>query len=338
MLGFLLLLRTFVSNPFRSRRRLEVENLFLRHQLNIALRGAPHHLRLRRSDRALLVWMTWLWPSLLGLSRVVQPDTILRWHRAGFRAYWRWKSRGRPGRPRVSRELRELIQRMNKENPLWGAPRIHGELLKLGLEIAESTVSKYMIRRGGPPSQTWRTFLHNHAHTIAAIDLCVVPTLTFECLFAFVVVGHDRRQLLWFAVTRHPTAEWLAQQIVEAFPWGTAPTYLVRDNDGAYGQAFTSRVRAMGIRDRPISPRSPWQNPYVERLIGTLRRDCLDHVLIFGERHLRRVLTMYSRYYNETRTHLGLSKDAPGRRAVQRSGTIIAIPILSGLHHRYARI
>ena len=166
----------------------------------------------------------------------------------------------------------------------------------------------------------------------------MVPTLTFERLFAFLVVGHDRRQLLWFAVTRHPTAEWLAQQIVEAFPWGTAPTYLVRDNDGAYGQAFTSRVRAMGIRDRPISPRSPWQNPYVERLIGTLRRDCLDHVLIFGERHLRRVLTMYSRYYNETRTHLGLSKDAPGRRAVQRSGTIIAIPILSGLHHRYARI
>ena len=163
----------------------------------------------------------------------------------------------------------------------------------------------------------------NHADAIAAIDLCVVPTLTFECLFAFVVVGHGRRQLLWFAVTRHPTAEWLAQQIVEAFPWNTAPTYLVRDNDGAYGQAFTSRVRAMGIRDRPISPRSPWQNPYVERLIGTLRHDCLDHVLILGERHLRRVLTLYSLYYNETRTHLGLSKDAPRRRAVQRSGTLL---------------
>jgi hypothetical protein len=258
MLAFLQLLGAFVANLFQSRHRLEVENLFLRHQLNIALRGAPRRLRLRGSDRALMVWMTWLWPSLLGLSRVVQPDTILRWHRAGFRAYWRWKSRARPGRPRVSRELRELIQRMGKENPLWGAPRIHGELLKLGFEIAESTVSKYMIRRRGPPSQTWRTFLHNHAHAIAAIDLCLVPTLTFECLFAFLVLGHGRRQLLWFAVTRHPTAEWLAQQIVEAFPWGTAPTYLVRDNDGAYGQAFTSRIRAMGIRDRPISPRSPW--------------------------------------------------------------------------------
>ena len=206
---------------------------------------------------------------------------------------------------------------------MWGAPRIHGELLKLGFEIAESTVSKYMIRHRGPPSQTWRTFLRNHADAIAAIDLCVVPTLTFECLFAFIVVGHGRRQLLWFAVTRHPTAEWLAQQIVEAFPWDTAPTYLVRDNDGAYGQAFTSRVRAMGIRDRPISPRSPWQNPYVERLIGTLRRDCLDHVLIFGERHLRRVLTLYSLYYNETRTHLGLGKDAPLTPSRPTIGTIV---------------
>ena len=338
MLAILHLLGTFVVNLFRSRRRLEVENLFLRHQLNIALRRAPHRLRLHGSDRALMVWMTRVWPSLLDLSRVVQPDTILRWHRAGFRAYWRWKSRGQSGRPKIEPELRELIRRMSKENPLWGAPRIHGELLKLGFEIAESTVSKYLNRHRGPPSQNWRTFLRNHADAIAGIDLCVVPTLTFECLFAFIVVGHGRRQLLWFAVTRHPTAEWLAQQIVEALPWNTAPTYLVRDNDGAYGQAFTSRVRAMGIRDRPISPRSPWQNPYVERLIGTLRRDCLDHVLIFGERHLRRVLTLYSLYYNETRTHLGLGKDAPRRRAVQRSGTIVTTQVLSGLHHRYVRI
>jgi Integrase core domain. len=338
MFGMLCLLETFVANLFKPQRRLEIENLFLRHQLNIALRRAPHRLRLRGSDRALLVWMTWLWPSLLGLSRVVQPDTILRWHRAGFRAYWRWKSRGRAGRPRVSHELRALIRRMSKENPLWGAPRIHGELLKLGFEIAESSVSKYMIRRRGPPSQTWRTFLRGHAEAIAAIDLCVVPTATFERLFAFLVVGHGRRELLWFAVTRNPTAEWLAQQIVEAFPWNTAPTYLVRDNDGAYGHAFTSRVRAMGIRDRPIAPRSPWQNPYAERLIGTLRRDCLDHILIFGERHLQRVLTLYSLYYNETRTHLGLSKDVPLGRAIQRSGTVSAMPVLSGLHHRYARI
>jgi hypothetical protein len=197
----------------------------------MAPRIAPHRLRLRTRDRALLVLMTWLWPSLLGLSRVVQPDTILRWHRAGFRVYWRWKSRGRPGRPSISRELREF-RRVSRENPLWGAPRIHGELLKLGFEIAESTVSKYMARRSGPPSQTWRTFLRNHADAITAIDLCLVPTATFECLFAFLVMGHGRRQLLWFAVTRRPTAEWLARQIVEAFPWNTAPRYLVRDNDG----------------------------------------------------------------------------------------------------------
>ena len=197
-----------------------------------------------------------------------------------------------------------------------------------------------MIRRRGPPSQTWRTFLRNHAEAIATIDLCVVPTLTFERLFAFLVLGHGRRQLLWFAVTRNPTAEWLAQQIVQAFPWNTAPTYLVRDNDGAYGQAFRRRLRTMGIRDRPTSPRSPWQNPYAERLIGTLRRECLDHVLIFDERHLWRILALYSSYYNQTRTHLALGKDAPLRRAVlvQGSGTIIATPILCGLHHRYARI
>jgi len=303
MLAILHLLGTFVANLFKSQRQLEVENLFLRHQLNIALRRAPRRLRLRDSDRALLAWMTWLWPSLLGLARVVQPDTILRWHRAGFRAYWRWKSRGRAGRPRLCHELRGLIRQMSKENPLWGAPRIHGELLKLGYEIAESTVSKYMNRRQGPPAQTWRTFLRNHANAIAAIDLCVVPTVTFERLFAFLILGHGRRQLLWFAVTRYPTAEWLAQQIVEAFPCRTAPSYLVRDNDRAYGQAFTSRIRKMGIRDRPISPRSPWQNPYAERLIGTVRRDCLDHRLIFGEQHLLRILSLYSAYYNQTRTH-----------------------------------
>ena len=257
MVAIIHLLATFIADVFKSRRRLEVENLFLRHQLNIALRRAPQRPRFRAGDRALMVWMTRMSPSLIGLTRVVQPATILRWHRCGFRAYWRWKSRARPGRPRVERELRDLIRRMSEENPLWGAPRIHGELLKLGFQVAESTVSKYMMRRRGPPSQTWRTFLCNHAEAVAAIDLCVVPTLTFECLFAFLVVGHGRRQLLWLAVTRHPTAEWLAQQIVEAFPWGTAPTYLVRDNDRAYGQAFTNRVRTMGIRDRPISPRSP---------------------------------------------------------------------------------
>jgi transposase InsO family protein len=269
---------------------------------------------------------------------VVKPETILRWHRAGFKAFWRWKSRKRAGRPKIDRGLRDLIQRMSKENPQWGAARIHGELLMLGFEVAQSTVSKYMVRGGTPPSQTWKTFLRNHAPAIAAIDLCVVPTLTFDRLFAFLVLGHGRRQLLWIEVTRHPTAEWLARQITEAFPWTSAPACLVRDNDGAYGHVFTSRVRAMGIRDRPISPGSPWQNGYAERLIGTLRRECLDRMLIFGEAHLRRVLASYAAYYNQARTHLALQKDAPLHRAIQRSGVIVAIPILAGLHHQYVRI
>ena len=218
MLAILHSFGMFFADLFKSRRRLEAENLFLRHQLSIALRRAPPRLRLRGSDRALLAWMTRLWPSLLGVAQVVQPETILRWHRAGWKAFWCWKSRKRAGRPKIDRGLRDLIQRMSKENPLWGASRIHGELLMLGFAVAQSTVSKYMVRGGTPPSQSWKTFLRNHAQAIAAIDLCVVPTLTFDRLFAFLVLGHGRRQLLWIEVTRHPTAEWLARQITEAFP------------------------------------------------------------------------------------------------------------------------
>jgi transposase InsO family protein len=195
-----------------------------------------------------------------------------------------------------------------------------------------------MVRGRKPPSQSWKTFLLNHADAIAAIDMCVVPTVRFERLFAFLILGHGRRQLLWFEVTRHPTATWLARQITEAFPWVSVPTYLIRDNDGAYGHVFRKRLGAMGIRDRPISPRSPWQNGYVERLIGTLRRECLDQMLIFSEAHLRQILTAYAFYYNQSRTHLSLYKDAPLGRAIQRYGTIAAIPIMSGLHHRYVRI
>jgi transposase InsO family protein len=304
MFAILRALGMFVADLFKLRCRLEAENLLLRHQLSIALRRASPRLRLRGSDRALLVSITRLWPSLLGAVQVVQPETVLRWHRAGFKIFWRWRSRNRAGRPRIDRGLRDLIRRMSRENPLWGASRIHGELLMLGFEVAQSTVSKYMTRASKPPSQSWKTFLRNHAEAITAIDMCVVPTLTFDLLFAFLVLGHDRRQLLWFEVTRHPTVEWLARQITEAFPWASAPAYLVRDNDRAFGHVFTSRVRAMGIRDRPISPGSPWQNGYAERLIGTLRRECLDRVVIFSEMHLRRILCAYAAYYNQARTHL----------------------------------
>src|SRR5450759_2815940 len=246
MFAILHALGMFVVDLFKLRSRLEAENLFLRYQLNIALRRAPPLLRLRGSDRALLVWKTKLWPSLLSATQVVQPETILRWHRAGFKVIWRWKSRNRVGHPKIDRSLRDLIQRMSKENRLWGASRNHGELLMLGFEGAQSTVSKYMVRGRNPPSQTWKTFLLNHAEAIAAIDMCLVPTLTFDRLFAFLVLGHARRQLLWCEVTRHPTAEWLARQITEAFPWALVLTHLVRDNDRAYGHVFTSRMRAMG--------------------------------------------------------------------------------------------
>src|SRR5450830_60290 len=338
MFAILRALGWFVGDMFKSRCRLEAENLFLRHQLTIALRRVPPRLRLGGMDRALLVWMTRICPELLELVQVVKPETILRWHRAGFAAYWRWKSRKRPGRPKIDQGLRDLIQRMGRENPLWGASRIHGELLMLGFEVAQSTVSKYMLRGQNPPSQTWKTFLRNHAQAIAAIDMCVVPRLTFERLFALLILGHGRRQLLWCEVTRYPTAEWLARQITEAFPWSSAPAYLVRDNDRAYGHVFTRRLRAMGIRDRPISPRSPWQNGHAERLIGTVRRECLDRTLIFGEAHLRRILASYAAYYNQVRTHLALDKNAPSGRAIQRSGSIVSIPILGGLHHQYVRI
>ena len=338
MFAILHALGMLVADLVKSRSRLEAENLFLRHQLNVALRRAPPRLRLRNSDRVFMAWIVRLWPDLLDVAHVVEPDTILRWHRAGFRAFWRWKSRNRAGRPKIDHELRDLIQRMSQENPPWGAPRIHGELLMLGYEVAQSTVSKYMTRGRRPPSQDWKTFLRNHAEAIAAIDMCVVPTVRFDRLFAFLVLGHGRRQILRFEVTRHPTAEWLARQITEAFPWTSVPTYLVRDNDRVYGRIFTARLRAMGIRDRPITPKSPWQNGIAERLIGTLRRECLDHVVIFGEAHLRRILGTYAAYYNQARTHLALQKDAPLNRPIQWFGRIIGIPVLAGLHHRYVRI
>lgn len=293
---------------------------------------------LTRDDRLLFVWLCRLWPDLLRSIVVVQPETVVGWHRAGWRVYWRWKSRGKSGRPKVADDLRDLIRQISLTNSLWGAPRIHGELLKLGIEIAQSTVSKYMPRDRRPPGQNWWTFLRNHADGLASVDLFVVPTITFKLLFGCVVLRHDHRQLVFFAVTDHPTAEWLAQQISEAFPWETAPRYLIRDRDGAYGGSFKRRIRAMGIRDRPIAPNSPWQNGYFERLIGSIRRECLDHLVVFNEAHLRRVLSTYANYYNGVRTHLSLQKDAPFGRPVQRIGHIASVPYVGGLHHSFVRI
>jgi transposase InsO family protein len=228
-------------------------------------------------------------------------------------------------------ELRVLIRRMSVENPLWGAPRIHGELLKLGFEVAQSSVAKYMAKRRGPPSQGWRTFLRNHAPDIAAMDLFVVPTIGFDLLYALVIVRLDRRDLVWINVTANPTAEWVARQITEAFPWDEAPHYLIHDRDRIYGSVVTRRLRAMGIRDKPAAPASPWQNGFAERLIGSIRRECVDHIIVLGEMHLRRVLKSC------LRTHRSLNKDAPVSRPVQRTGVISTRAILGGLHHHYAR-
>jgi transposase InsO family protein len=327
-----------VADLFRSRAALEAEILTLRQQINVLRRTAPKKQTFSSIDRLIFVCLYRLRPGVRDALAVVKPDTIVRWHRAGFRLYWCWKSRRYGGRPTVPLETRQLIREMSIANPLWGAPRIHGELLKLGIDIGQTSVAKYMARRRGPPSQGWKTFLNNHADGIAAMDLFVVPTISFRLLYGLLIMGHGRRQILWFGVTSHPSAEWIANQLTEACGWEQVPRYLIRDRDGAYGEIFIRRLRSMGIRDRPTSPRSPWQNGFAERLIGSIRRECLDHVVVFGERHLRHVLLSYMNYYNETRTHLSLAKDAPLSRTVKRAGRILCRPVLGGLHHQYGRI
>jgi transposase InsO family protein len=322
---------------FRSRTALEAEILVLRHQLNVLRRSCPKRVALSSIDRLLLIGLYRLAPGVLDALKIIRPQTLLRWHRAGFRAYWRCKSRPLGGRPSAPADICRLIREMSIANPLWGAPRIHGELLKLGIDVGQTTVAKHMARRRQPPSQGWKTFLRNHADGIASMDLFVVPTISFRLLYAFLILRHGRRELLWLGVTAHPNAEWIARQLTEAYGWQKTPRYIIRDRDRVYGPTFVRRLRAMGIRDRPIAPRSPWQNGCAERLIGSIRRDCLDHVLVFGERHLLHLLKSYQIYYNEARTHLSLQKDAPVPRVVQTVGQMLAMPILGGLHHQYMR-
>ena len=337
MLDLCRLIFGIASDLLRSRVALEAEILVLRQQINVLRRANPKRLRFVSIDRLILGGVCRLFPKMYGALAIVRPETVIRWHRAGFRSYWRWKSKHRCGRPAVTVEIRRLIRQMSVANPLWGAPRIHGELLKLGIDVGQTSVAKYMARRSGPPSQGWRIFLRNHADGIAAMDLFVVPTIDFRLLYILVILGHHRRRILSFGVTSHPTAEWIARQINEAFPWTEAPRYLIRDRDAVYGHLVTRRLKNMGIRDRPTAPRSPWQNGYVERLIGSIRRECLDHLVVFGEAHLRRIVTGYVSYYNEARTHLALNKDAPIHRPIHRIGRIIPVRILGGLHHQYCR-
>jgi len=293
-------------------------------------------LRLTKADRWLWVVLSRFWTEWRTALVIVKPETVVAWHRQGFRLWW--TGRRRMGRPTVPADVRALIRTTAQANPRWGAPRIHGELLKLGIDVCQATVAKYMMRQRQPPSQTWRTFLQNHIGQIVAADFFVVPTATYRLLFVLVLLAHDRRRIRHVAVTAHPTAEWTAQQLREAFPWEEAPRYLIHDRDHAFDHLGTT-VKAMGMEEVLTAPRSPWQNAYVERFIGSARRECFDHVIVFSEAGLRRLMTLYCAYHERYRTHLSLDKDWPIPRPVTASGDgdVVAIPEVGGLHHRYER-
>jgi putative transposase len=326
-------LAAFIRGFFRTRIMLQVEILALRHQLGVYQRTC-HRPRLQPADRLLWSWLCRAWPRWREALVFVQPQTVIAWRRRRFRQYWTKLSRaGRPGRPGVAREVRQLIRRLSTANPLWGAPRIVGELAKVGIELAESTVARHMVRRRRPPSATWRTFLKNHLHGILAVDFFVVPTVRNQVLFVFLVLAHQRRRLLQFNVTAEPTAAWTAQQIVEALPWDNAGRrFLLRDRDAIYGDRFRRRVDSLGLKQVVIAAHSPGQNPYAERLVGSIRRECLDHTIVLNERHLKRVLTDYFHYYHHWRTHQALGMDSPeGRQihAVDR-GRVVEVSEVGG--------
>lgn len=325
---------------FRSgHRAVALENLALRQQLAIYKRRNKRPGLLRR-DRWFWIVLAGAWKDWRRALVVVHPDTVVRWQRQRFRRYWAQlssKPGGKAGRPPISRQVRELIQSIAQANPLWRAPRVHGELLKLGIEVSERTVSRILQTVQRPPSQTWKTFLQNHIGEIVAIDFFTVPTVSLRVMFVFLVLEHKRRKVLHFGVTEHPTAEWVAQQLVEAFADRDAARYLIRDRDATYGIEFQRRIPSLGMKEVISAPRSPWQNGFAERLIGSIRRECLNHVVVIGRRHLRKLLKSYLIYYHRSRTHLALAKDAPESRAIMAQGAIIAIPQVGGLHRRYER-
>ena len=340
MFKFLLALLHWFGAFLRSRHDLGLELAALRQQLAVLKRKNPRP-RLERFDHLFWLALRQVWYRWADVLLIVKPDTVVRWHRAGFRFYWRMLCRHRPGRPKLTHELRELIRKIAMENPSWGAPKIHGELLKLGFEVGERTVSRYLARLGrrGDPSKLWLTFLKNHREVIAAMDFFTVPTATFRLLYCFFVISHDRRTILHFNATEHPTSQWVVQQLREAFPEDTAPKYLILDRDKKFGNEVTETLKSMEIHIKRTAFRSPWQNGVAERWVGSCRRDLLDHVIVFNEAHLRRLVRDYIRYYHEDRTHDGLGKDTPARRPVERrkcrKTELFSLPRLGGLHHRY---
>lgn len=338
-MGILKAVLVFLRAMLIPKVHMSIENLALRQQLAVC-RQTVKRPKLRPRDRVFWVWVSMFWRNWQSALIIVQPETVIRWHRQGFKLYWRWKSRaGKLGRPRIKHEIRDLIRRISRENPTWGAPRILSELLLLSYDVAEGTVAKYMVRSRKPPSQTWRTFLDNHVRDIAACDFFTLPTATFRVLYVFIVLRHDRRRVVHFNVTTDPSAEWTAQQIVNAFPFVEAPRFLIRDRDGIYGKYFRDRVDAVGIKEVPTAPRSPWQNPYAERIIGSIRRECLNHLIVLSEAHLHRILTEYFDYYHDSRPHLSLSRNSPIPREVEPrcQGKVVSTSRVGGLHHRYSR-
>ena len=324
----------------RSRAEVQLENVALRHQIGVLQRSVRKRPILTSGDRLFWIYLSQIWRNWRSALVIVQPETVVAWHRKGFRLFWTWKVRhGQSGRPAVACEVRDLIRRMCRENPTWGAPRIHGELLKLGINIGETSVSKYMVRCRKPPCQTWRTFLENHVSQLVSVDFFTVPTIRFHVLYVFLILAHDRRRIVHFNVTSHPTAEWTGQQLRNAFPFDQSPRYLLRDRDAIFGQDFRDQVRDMGIEEVLSTPRSPWQRAYVERVIGSIRRECLDHLIVFDESSLRRILASYFDYYHRSRTHLSLRKDSPEPRPIQipEIGPVVGAPQVGGLHHRYER-
>ena len=325
----------------RSRRSLLLENLALRQQL-VGLKRRHPRPRLGTFDRLFWVIARRVWSGWKQSLVIATPDTVVRWHRAGFRVYWRLVSRAKAqvGRGQTSKEVRDVIFRMVAENPTWGAPRIHGELLMLGFDVSESTISRWMKRapRDPDPAKRWLAFLRNHRESIAAMDFFTVPTFTFGALYCFFVISHDRRRILHFNVTRHPTSLWIVQQLREAFPFGSAPRFLIFDRDAKYGLEVPIAVRSLKMDPVRTSFESPWQNGIAERWIESCRRDLLDHIVAMNERHLKRLLSEYVRYYHEDRTHLGLEKGTPnGRSRALASGRVLSHERLGGLHHRYDR-
>ena len=337
MTKWLSILLNSVISLFRTRRDLAFENVLLRQQLAV-LKEKGVRPQLFATDRSFWVLVSKLWPKWRNALYTVKPETVIRWHREGFRRHWIRKCR-KKGRPGLDPKIKVLIKRMSQANPLWGAPRIHGELLKLGIDVSQTTVAKYLIRERKPPSQTWRTFLENHAKDIIATDFFTVPTATFRVLFVLVILSHDRREILHANVTESPTAEWTARQIVEAVGLDDTAKYLVRDRDRKFSAYFSRKVASVGLTEVLTAPASPWQNVYAERVIGTIRRECLDHAIILGEQHLRRTVKRYVTYYNSVRTHLSLQKDAPVSRLIQfpDKGLIRSRPHCGGLHHEYYR-